>query len=118
MPDCEPDPDADQFTEGMDMSRKTILGVLACLSLIVGVMAGTPTKAQAAPIGQPSDWGRFYYYPYVYYPHNFQAPVQYDNMYYRYPQERQIPVYNKNWHNFYLMPRPWHKGHAYILDVF
>jgi hypothetical protein len=54
----------------------------------------------------------------VYYPHNFKAPVQYDNMYYRYPQERQIPVYNKNWHNFYLQSHPWHKGHAHILDVF
>ena len=100
------------------MVRKQILGALACLSLILGVMAGAPTKAEAAPIGQPYDWGRFYYYPYVYYPHNFRAPVQYDNLYYRYPQERQIPVYNSNWHNFYMMGHPWHKGHAMILDVF
>ncbi|MFM7159912.1 MAG: hypothetical protein ACKOGA_19475 [Planctomycetaceae bacterium] len=100
------------------MHRKTMVGLLACLSLLLGVMAGAPTRAHAAPVGQPYDWGRFYYYPYVYYPHNFRAPVQYNNLYYRYPQERQIPVFNSNWHNFYLMPKPWYKGHNDVLDVF
>ena len=74
--------------------------------------------ARADGRGQPYDWGRFYYYPYVYYPQNFQAPQQYDNLYYRYPAERRIPVYNKDWHNFYPSPRPYHKGHHFVLDVF
>lgn len=75
-------------------------------------------EAQAQQVGQPSDWQRFYYYPYVYYPHNFQPPQQYDSMYYKYPAERRIPVYNKDWYNFYPTEKPWYKGHHFILDVF
>jgi hypothetical protein len=68
--------------------------------------------------GQPTDWGRFYYYPYVYYPHNFQAPQQYNHLYHRYAPPQQIPVYNKDWYNFYPTARPYHMGHHFILDVF
>lgn len=92
-------------------------------SLVLGAVlaAGSlfsPRTVQAAGEGQPTDWGRFYYYPYVYYPHNFQAPVQYDHLYHRYPQSRQIPVYNDQWYNFYPTKRPYHMGHHFILDVF
>jgi hypothetical protein len=99
------------------MRRKMILSALAVLSLMVAVMA-TGGTAHAAGNGQPYDWGRFYYYPYVYYPHNFAPPVQFDHLYYRYPQERQIPVYNTNWYNPYMEPAPYHKGSGFILDVF
>ncbi|GIX03399.1 MAG: hypothetical protein KatS3mg113_0405 [Planctomycetaceae bacterium] len=74
--------------------------------------------AEAAGEGQPTDWYRFYYYPYVYYPHNFQLPQEYNHLYYRYPPSRQIPVYNKDWYNFYPTERKWHKGHHFILDIF
>lgn len=74
--------------------------------------------AAAAPPGQPTDWQRFYYYPYVYYPQNFQGKVEYDHLYHRYPVERQIPVYNKDWNNFYPSKRPYHWGHHFVLDVF
>jgi hypothetical protein len=84
--------------------------------MICGAFAMAPTASAAE--GQPTDWERYYYYPYVYYPHNFQAPVEYNHMYHRYPQSRQIPVYNKDWHNFYPTKRGWHKGHHFILDVF
>jgi hypothetical protein len=124
------------------MVRRTLLGGLLFLSLIVVALTGTSSQAQAASIGQPYDWGRFYYYPYVYYPHNYSPPVQFDNLYYRYPQERQIPVYNRAWHNFYPGEQSWpyggpacypgapgcgypsggghpyYKGHHFILDVF
>ena len=100
------------------MVRKTILGALLFLSILTMVIVGGSSKAQAAGNGQPYDWGRFYYYPYVYYPHNYSAPVQYDNMYYRYPQERQIPVYNTHWNNFYPSAHPYYRGHHFILDVF
>ena len=100
------------------MVRRSILGGLLFLSIIVAAMTAGGSTAQAAGVGQPYDWGRFYYYPYVYYPHNYYAPVQYDNLYYRYPQERQIPVYNKRWHNFYPSEHPYYKGHHFILDVF
>ncbi len=73
---------------------------------------------EAAPPGQPADWQRFYHYPYVYYPHSFQKPQVYDHMYYRYSPEMRIPVYNKNWYNFYPSEKPYHSGHHFILDVF
>ena len=67
------------------------------------------------------DWNRFYHYPYVYYPQNFWGQEYYrsaDNLYYRYPPEMQIPVYNKAWHNEYPLPRRYYQGHDFILDVF
>jgi hypothetical protein len=124
------------------MVRRSILGGLLFLSIVAAACTGTSSSAQAAEIGQPYDWGRFYYYPYVYYPHNFYSPVQFDNLYYRYPQERQIPVYNRAWHNFYISEQSWpgachrgprpgpvynsgpggghpyYKGAHFILDVF
>lgn len=100
------------------MLRKTLMGILLFLSLCTVMLATGANQADAAGVGQPYDWGRFYYYPYVYYPHNFRGPVQFDNLYYRYPQERQIPVYNAHWHNFYPSEHPYYKGHHFILDVF
>ena len=90
--------------------RRWLLGLLAGVGLFAVFNSTAPAQEPPLP--------RFYYYPYVYYPHNFHAPVQFDNLYYRYPQERQIPVYNANWYNPYVMPHPYHKGHHFILDVF
>ena len=67
------------------------------------------------------NWDKFYHYPYVYYPQNFLPNEYYrsaDHLYYRYPQEMRIPVYNKKWYNFYPSARPYHRGHQFILDVF
>lgn len=67
------------------------------------------------------DYQKFYHYPYVYYPQNYYGRDYYrsaDSMYYRYPAEMRIPVYNKQWHNFYPSARPYHWGHHFILDVF
>lgn len=67
------------------------------------------------------DWNRFYHYPYVYYPQNFQGQEWYrsaDSLYHRYRPEHRIPVYNKKWHNYYPSPRRFHSGHHFILDVF
>lgn len=88
------------------------------LAFATGTNLMEPADAQAAGRGQPSDWGNFYYYPYVYYPQNFQKFETYDHLYYRYSPEMQIPVYNQNWHNFYPSERPYHWGHHFILDVF
>ena len=67
------------------------------------------------------DWNRFYHYPYVYYPHNFY-PAEYfrsaDNMYYRYPPEMQIPVYQRKNFNYYAEPKLYHHGFHYITDIF
>ena len=91
--------------------------ILAVFFVAAAVTVGAQS-AQAAGEGQPSDWARFNYYPYVYYPHNFQAPQQYNSLYNRYPQSRQIPVYNKGWYNFYPTKRPYYSGHHFTLDVF
>ena len=89
------------------------------------------------------DWERFYHYPYVYYPQNYWGNEYYrssESLYYRYPQEMRIPVYNRTWHNYYMQgmcpnhtgtstlgetrmgPSPtvgrYHWGHHFILDVF
>lgn len=67
------------------------------------------------------DWERFYHYPYVYYPQNFWGNEYYrssESMYYRYPQEMRVPVYNKAWHNYYPAGRRYHWGHHFQLDVF
>ena len=99
------------------LKHKGILLGLLLLGLIVSV--GNPISTQAAGQGQPSDWKRCFYYPYLYYPQNFQRQQgSYDHMYYRYPQNRRIPVYNKDWYNFYPTARPYHRGHHFILDVF
>lgn len=73
----------------------------------------------AAPY--PRDCDRFYHYPYVYYPQNFYGSEYYrssDSMYYRYPTEMQIPVYNRHWHNYYPSQRRYHWGHHFLTDVF
>lgn len=67
------------------------------------------------------DCNRFYHYPYVYYPQNFYGSEYYrssDSMYYRYPAEMQIPVYNRGWHNEYPSQRRYHWGHHFLTDVF
>jgi hypothetical protein len=81
------------------------------------------------------DWERFYHYPYTYYPQNFWGGEYYrssEDLYYRYPPEMRIPVYNKGWHNYYPAGRSfqngrmfhremglkYHRGHHFILDVF
>ena len=67
------------------------------------------------------DWERLYHYPYVYYPQNFYAADYYrsaQNMYYRYPTEMRVPVYNRRWHNEFPEPRRYHMGHHFILDQF
>src|SRR5688500_18780190 len=99
------------------MLKRTVLTGLLCCTAAAAAMLATDS-AEAAPPGQPSNWQRFYYYPYVYYPHNFQKqPDSYDHLYYRYPREKQIPVYNTGWHNFYLMDKPYYRGAHFGLDA-
>jgi hypothetical protein len=68
-----------------------------------------------------NDWNRLYHYPYVWYPQNFYADGYYqsaNDMYYRYPQEMRVPVYNRAWQNYYPKDRRYHQGHHFNLDVF
>jgi hypothetical protein len=111
------------------MTRQNVL-IVACL-LGLFALADTP-KAQAQQPPQAygrqwansystQDWNRFYHYPYVYYPQNFYGDDYYrssESLYYRYPSEMRIPVYNKQWHNYYPEGRLYHSGHHFVLDVF
>ncbi len=98
-------------------------------ALVVAALLATEASAQAQQaFGRQwgrtyntQDWQRFYHYPYVYYPQNFWGSDYYrsaDSLYYRYPPEMRIPVYNRRWHNEYPEGRKYHWGHHYILDVF
>ncbi len=69
----------------------------------------------------PRDYERFYHYPYVYYPQNFWGQEYYrssDNLYFRYPPEMRVPVYNRQWFNYYPEARKYHRGFHFILDTF
>lgn len=97
--------------------RSLIAGFgVAALAAFSAINCG---QVMAAPPGQPTDWQRFYYYPYVYYPHNFQPqPQSQDHMYYRYTNQQRIPVYNADWYNFYPTKKPYHSGNHFTMDVF
>ena len=104
---------------------RRILLALTCASVFAICQSSARVEAQ-----QPGQWGsgytyqnwnRFYHYPYVYYPQNFRSNDYYrsaQDMYYRYPQEMRVPVYNKQWQNYYPVGRKFHYGHHFMLDVF
>ncbi|MFO0913463.1 MAG: calmodulin-binding protein [Pirellulales bacterium] len=107
-----------------------MIRIAACAVLLV---IGLSVTAQAQYPSQPtfygrsgggmsaSDWDRFYHYPYVYYPQNFRGQDFYrsaESLYFRYPSEMRIPVYNKKWYNYYPTCRLYHSGHHFELDVF
>ena len=105
---------------------RRMIPALACMALLVGF--GNDAFSEERAFGRvwgtaagSQDWERFYHYPYVYYPQNFYGSEYYrssNSLYHRYPQEMRIPVYNRNWQNYYPSPRPYHQGHHFVLDVF
>ena len=103
--------------------------VVWCALVLIGSVTAPSTaqadqRAYGRAWGSPHgirNWERFYHYPYVYYPQNFWGNEYYrssESLYYRYPPEMRIPVYNKKWHNFYPSNRRFHSGHHFMLDVF
>ena len=90
-------------------------------------MARTENVTAQQPLGVPAeanyniqDWERFFHYPYVYYPQNFRPMDRYrsaDSLYYRYRKDMQVPVYNPYWQNYYPVPRRYHQGHHFVLDI-
>ena len=108
------------------MMRRTLLAVLCALTICLAA-----SQARAQNYGaygrvyggtySQQDWERFYHYPYVWYPQNFWGNEYYrssESLYYRYPPEMRIPVYNKKWQNYYPEERRYHSGHHFMLDVF
>lgn len=118
-----------------------IIFAFMCTICIIPLFSAESAQAQQA-FGQlwgstynTRDWNRFYHYPYVYYPQNFWGSEYYrssESLYYRYPPEMRIPVYNKQWFNYYPSGRSfqngrsfhaqsglrYHRGHQFVLDVF
>jgi hypothetical protein len=103
----------------------------AVFALAFAVFA-TDAAAQAPAAGQQAygyqwgysynthDWNRLYHYPYVWYAQNFYADgymQSANDLYYRYPQEMRVPVYNRAWQN-YPKNRRYYQGHHFNLDVF
>ena len=108
------------------MIHRSLLA-LFCIMALGALFAPAEAEAQRAygrawgNTYKTQDWQRFYHYPYVYYPQNFWGSEYYrsaDHMYYRYPPEMRIPVYNKQWQNNYPEARKYHVGHHFVLDVF
>ena len=107
------------------MTRYALLLTL-CLTLASTLTTATAAAQQAfgrqwGSSYNTQDWERFYHYPYVFYPQNFWGEDYYrssDSLYYRYPPEMRVPVYNKQWHNYYPAGQKYHSGHHFILDTF
>ena len=109
------------------MSIKKVLLVPICTAML-GICLNSDAQAQERAYGRVwgsayshYNWDRFYHYPYVYYPQNYYGNDYYrssESLYYRYPQEMRVPVYNKGWQNYYPKPRRYHWGHHFYLDVF
>jgi hypothetical protein len=113
---------------GFSMIRRMFLAML-CAVGVAAVMDASASDANAqnaygrawGRTYRTQDWNRFYHYPYVYYPQNYYGNEYYrsaEDLYYRYPNEMRIPVYNKQWHNEYPENRLYHRGSHFILDVF
>lgn len=113
----------------------TIRKIVAASALVVGALAWSGQAAEAqSPSGgtqafgkqwgysyNSHDWNRFYHYPYVFYPQNYYTDEYMrsaDDLYYRYPQEMRVPVYNRSWQNYFPKTRRYHHGHHFILDQF
>ena len=108
------------------MYRGTMLALacavgLGCLSAATEARAERGFNREWGHTYRSQDWERFYHYPYVYYPQNYWGSEYYrsaDSLYYRYPAEMRIPVYNRHWFSDYPTPRPYHRGHQFVLDIF
>ncbi len=107
------------------MIRRTMLVLLIAAALVplmsVAAQAEQAYGRQWGRAYTTQDWNRFYHYPYVFYPQNYWGTDYYrssEDLYYRYPPEMRIPVYNMKWMNYYPEERRYHMGHHFILDVF
>ena len=108
------------------MIRRVMIAAAAAVMLIAisgdgELMAQDYNLAGSYGTHGAGNLDRFYHYPYVTYPHNYWGSEYFrsnGHMYYRYPQEMRVPVYNRSWHNYYPSSRRYHWGHHFILDVF
>lgn len=102
---------------------------LAVIAVLVAFLAAAWCEKASAqqPVGVRSSanynaqsWERFFHYPYVYYNQNFRPMENYkstDDLYYRYRRDMQVPAYNPYWQNYYPVPRRYHQGTHFVLDI-
>lgn len=119
-------PPISTFTRGNFGMRRCLLAIL--LGCLVSIALTSQASADQRAFGRVwgnsysnQDWNRFYHYPYVYYPHSYWGNEYYrsaDDLYYRYPPEMRVPVYNKQWHNFYPSGHRYHSGSHFYTDVY
>jgi len=110
------------------MTRRILTGLFCAVLLCIVLHQSTAQAQEPRAFGRQwghtysnHNWERFYHYPYVYYPQNFWGSEYYrsaESLYYRYPPEMQIPVYNRRWQNYYPQERIYHSGHHFQLDIF
>jgi hypothetical protein len=108
------------------MIRRILFALVCAMGCSCALSAADANAQQAfgrqwAYTYSTQDWERFYHYPYVYYPQSFWGKDYYkssESLYFRYPPEMRIPVYNMGWHNEYPEARLYHSGHHFILDTF
>ncbi|NIP86413.1 MAG: calmodulin-binding protein [Planctomycetales bacterium] len=108
------------------MIRRTLAVFFSAAVIAGGLCPGVANAQQAygkvwGNTYRAQDWERFYHYPYVYYPQNFWGNEYYrsaESLYFRYPPEMRVPVYNTGWHNYYPSGRRYHSGHHFVLDTF
>jgi hypothetical protein len=108
------------------MTRRIMLALLGAAAILTLISVGDARAEQAfgrqwGRTYSTQDWNRFYHYPYVYYPQNFWGPDYYrssEDLYYRYPPEMQIPVYNTRWNNEYPQHQRYFQGSHFQLDIF
>ena len=99
------------------MFRRWMLGA----ALLVGLFAAAPTTAQATDPPLP----RGFYYPYVYFPHNYwpqyspQWPEPQGAPYMRPPAYMAYPAFKEpNWRYDLWAPKKYYRGSHFWLDQF
>lgn len=103
--------------------RLFTVAICVCAFAVMNQSETAQAQAYGATWGQQGakNLDRFYHYPYITYPQNYWGNHynrSSDSLYHRYPAEMRVPVYNKQWHNYYPSTRRYHFGHHFLTDVF
>jgi hypothetical protein len=125
-PVASPPLDHPDRVRNLAMLRRVILAFSAAIALAACFASDAGAEERGfgrswGSVHRANDWERFYHYPYVFYPQNFYSGDYYqssESLYFRYPPEMRVPVYNLHWQNDYPQSRRYYSGHHFHLDVF
>ena len=106
-----------RFYKENGMLRRVIFGA----ALMTGLFAAAPGSVEAKDPPLPNA----YYYPYVYFPHNYwpanspQWPEPAGAPYMRPPAYQAYPAFKEpSWHYMLWMPHKYYRGNHFWLDQF